>query len=91
MAGAALAWGVAALFIPALALAAGVWTGGGKLFEVLYLLLWYIGPMNRTPFLDFIGASGVVRADTTAGFAIATLFLLACALLGRWRALEGRA
>lgn len=91
MAGAALAWGVAALFIPALALAAGVWTGGGKLFEVLYLLVWYVGPMNRTPFLDFIGASGVVSVDTTAGFAIATLILLACAVLGRWRALEGRA
>jgi len=49
---------VAALFIPALALAAGIWTGGGKLFEV---------------------------------FAIATLILLACAMLGRWRAFEGRA
>src|SRR5262249_20062353 len=76
MAEAALAWVVAALFIPALALAAGVWSGGGKLFEVLYLLLWYVGPMNRVPFLDFIGASGIVRADVTVGFAIATLILL---------------
>jgi hypothetical protein len=33
------AWTVGALFIPTLALALGVWSGGGKLFEVVYLLL----------------------------------------------------
>jgi hypothetical protein len=85
----ALAWGVGALFIPALALAAGVWSGGGKLFEVLYLLLWYAGPMNRTPFLDFIGTSdATTRSGATAGFAIAALGLLAIAALGRWRAVR---
>ena len=86
-ASAALAWGVGALFIPSLALAAGVWTGGGKLFEVLYLLLWYVGPMQRIPFLDFIGTSDTsVTSVATAGFAAATVILLGCAALGRWRA-----
>ena len=87
---AALAWSVGALFIPSLALAAGVWTGGGKLFEVLYMLLWYVGPINRTPFLDFIGTSdATLKAGATQGFAIATLVLLLCAALGRWRVTRG--
>jgi len=87
---AALAWSVGALFIPSLALAAGVWTGGGKLFEVLYMLLWYVGPINRTPFLDFIGTSdATLNAGATEGFAIATLVLLLCAALGRWRVTRG--
>ena len=88
-ASAVLAWSVGALFIPSLALAAGVWTGGGKLFEVLYLALWYTGPMHRTPFLDFIGTSDAsIAGGATAGFATATLVLLAWAALGRWRALR---
>jgi hypothetical protein len=86
---AALEWGVGALFIPALALAAGVWTGSGKLFEVLYLFLWYAGPMNRIPFLDFIGTSDAsVRGGAAAGFAVTTLLLLAAAVVGRRRALR---
>ena len=55
------AWAAGALFIPSLALALGVWSGSGKLFEALYLFLWYIGPMNRTPELDFLGATGQGR------------------------------
>lgn len=45
------------VFIPSMALACGTWSGGGKLFEVLYLLLWYVGPMNRTPPIDFVGST----------------------------------
>jgi len=87
--GAFLAWSVGAVFIPSLALAAGVWTKSGKLFEVLYLLIWYIGPMSRTPFLDFIGATKTAAGSRApAVFAVATLALLACALLGRRRALR---
>ncbi len=71
-------WAVGALFIPSLALAAGVWTGSGKLFEVLYLLLWYAGPMQHVPFLDFTGES-----RTAPWFAGAALVLLASATLGR--------
>jgi hypothetical protein len=47
----------AALFIPALALALGVWTNSSKPFEIIYVTLWYLGPLNRTPGLDFIGAN----------------------------------
>jgi hypothetical protein len=50
------AWLAGALFIPSLALALGIWSGGSRLFEIVYLLFWYIGPMNKTPALDYMGA-----------------------------------
>jgi hypothetical protein len=52
-----LAWLVGALFIPTLALALGVWSGTGKPFEILYTLLWYVGPMHAVPQLDFMGSA----------------------------------
>jgi hypothetical protein len=84
-----LAWSVGAAFIPSLALAAGVWTRSSKLFEVLYLVIWYVGPMSRTPFLDFMGTTNAAAASgVPAAFAVATLVLMICALLGRRRALR---
>lgn len=45
-----------AIFIPSLALASGVWSGTSKLFEILYIAIWYIGPLNHAiPELDYIG------------------------------------
>jgi hypothetical protein len=49
----------AAVFIPSLALALGVWTGSSKAFEAIYTVWWYIGPANHTPGLDFMGVSAV--------------------------------
>jgi hypothetical protein len=84
-----LAWIAAAVFIPALALALGVWSGTGKVFEGLYTALWYIGPMNRVPGLDFTGAANGPR---TAHYAIVYLALAAAlliaAFLGRRRQLR---
>ncbi len=53
-----LAWFAGAFFVPSLALALGVASGSSKLFEGVYLALWYIGPMQGIPAkaLDFIGA-----------------------------------
>jgi hypothetical protein len=86
-----LAWTVAALFIPSLALALAVWSGGSKLFEVVYLVLWYVGPLNQiVPPLDFMGAS---RSATTAGlslvYLLVTLALVSVAMVGRRRQLQG--
>jgi hypothetical protein len=50
-----LAWGTGMLFIPTLALALGTLGGSKKLFEVIYLLWWYVGPLNHVPSLDFLG------------------------------------
>ncbi|HTK95175.1 MAG TPA: ABC-2 transporter permease [Terriglobales bacterium] len=52
-----LCWLVAALFIPSAALACGAWSGSSKLFEALYSILWYVGPMHATAPVDFIGAT----------------------------------
>ena len=73
-----------AAFVPAMALALGTWTGAAKTFEILYLVLWYAGPLNGIPFLDYSGASG---AGAAPGFAIATVVLLALGCVGRARRL----
>jgi hypothetical protein len=51
---AAAAWLAGALFIPSLALALGVWSGSSKLFEALYTVWWYVGPLHQLPSLDFV-------------------------------------
>ncbi len=80
-----LAWAVASLFIPALALASGVVSRGPRLFEVTYLLLWYLGPLNALPALDFLAPG----PTASAGFLSATAGLLAFAALVRARRLRG--
>ena len=46
---------VGALFVPSLALFLGVWTGSSKVFEFLYILFWYVGPLSGFVPLDFMG------------------------------------
>jgi hypothetical protein len=77
-----LAWAVGALFVPALALALGAWSGGSKLFEVIYVLWWYTGPLNGLAGMDFMGArtSGLWPAYLALSVA-----LLTAAFAGRWR------
>ena len=80
------AWAVGALFIPSLALALGTWSGSSRLFEVVYLLLWYIGPMNRVPLLDYMGVtSEAVAMGIPLYFAAITLLLMGASLAGRRR------
>lgn len=79
------AWAVGAMFIPMMALALGVWSGSSKLFEALYLFLWYIGPMNRTAEMDYLGATG--RGQPLVWLA-ATAVLAAVAMIGRKRQLQ---
>ena len=79
-------WLVGAFFVPALALACGVWTNGSRLFEALYLFLWYAGPLNRVPNLDYMGASGELHTvGVTVVYAIVTAILFLLAILGRRR------
>ena len=77
---------VGALFIPALALTLGIWTGTSRTFEAIYTCLWYVGPLQPVPFLDYMGASPAsVQAGTPFFFLAATGMLLAFAGLGRSR------
>ncbi len=86
-----LAWGVAALFIPTLALALAAWSGGSKLFEVVYMVLWYAGPMNKIlPQLDFMGTSSkATAAGMPLVYLLTTLALLGVAVVGRRRQVQG--
>jgi hypothetical protein len=79
-------WLVGAAFPPSLALAAGLWTGNGRLFEVLYLLLWYIGPMNHLDRLDFVGTDPRrIGHGASAIFGAISLALLGLSILGQAR------
>ena len=71
-----------AFFIPSLALACGVWSGTSKLFEILYILIWYLGPMNKITELDYIGSHGNGRPEFFIPFSIV---LIVFALIGRTR------
>lgn len=78
------AWIVGALFVPSLALCLGVWTGSSKSFEFIYTLLWYIGPINQTEPLDFMGAvPGSVEAGIWQFYLAITAILLVLAYIGR--------
>jgi hypothetical protein len=82
------AWAVGALFIPTLALALGVWSGSGKLFEIIFLIFWYLGPMQRVVPLDYLGAvPQAVKAGMPLVYLIATALLGLAAVAGRKRQL----
>lgn len=75
-------------FVPALALASGVLTGNSRLFEALFLLLWYAAALNHVPSLDFTGAMAANAGfGVAAGYALATAALLAAAWAARQRQL----
>jgi hypothetical protein len=77
---------VGALFIPTMALAMGVWSGTGKLFEAVYVVWWYIGPIHHDRTLDFMFTSSASFAGLTLpAYLAATLILIGLAVLGRIR------
>jgi len=75
------AWTAAVLFIPAFALALGVWSGNGKAFEALYTGLWYLGPLHHIRGVDFMGTTA--GSSTAAGYAAVALLLVCVAFAGR--------
>lgn len=82
--GAFSAWFVGAAFIPSLAMALGVWSGGSKLFEVIYILLWYIGPMSRVVFLDYMGVTNdAVSTRMPLYYMVVTILLWGLTLVGQ--------
>jgi len=83
-----LAWLAGAVFLPSLALALGIWSGSGKPYGGLLTALWCIGPMNRTPGLDFTGAANCVLTLHYAALYLAlTAALLTLAFFCRARQL----
>jgi hypothetical protein len=82
-----LVWTVGALFIPSLALAFGTWTGSSKVFEITYLMLWYIGPIQQIDQFNFINfESETSQTNPTVWiFLFAAILLMALSVVGRAR------
>ena len=84
-----MAWLAGALFLPSFALALGIWSGSSKPYEGLLTALWYIGPMNRTPGLDFTGAAnGPITLRYSVIYLALSAALLTLAFFGRARQLR---
>jgi len=71
-------WMGGVIFVPSLALTLGVFTSGSKAFEVVYVIWWYIGPLQKTQGLDFTNGAPQVYLLASAG-----LLLLAALWRGR--------
>ena len=78
-----LAWLAGALMLPSLALFLGIAAGTSKPFEGLLTFVWYVGPMNHTPGLDFTGSANAAHGISypllylalAAGFLVFSFFL----------------
>ncbi|WP_339159275.1 hypothetical protein MKX50_09300 [Paenibacillus sp. FSL W8-0186] len=73
------AWLVSVLFVPTLAMALGTLSGTRKMFEVVYMLWWYMGAVNNLPNLNFLGAG----TSQSLLYGILTCLLLIMALVGQ--------
>jgi hypothetical protein len=81
------AWLYAVVFIPSMALVLGVWSRTSKLFEVIYSILWYLGPMNKENGLAMIDYLGIHTGSPVYSqpllFASFILGMLVLAYVGR--------
>jgi hypothetical protein len=85
-----MGWFTGALFVPALALALGAWTGSSRAFEAGYLFLWYLGPFEGILALDYTGASaGGEGIGMPLVYLALTTILVVLAMLGRWHRARG--
>ncbi|MGH4123187.1 MAG: hypothetical protein ACREV6_09710 [Clostridium sp.] len=76
----------ACVFVPAMAFALGSVTGGSKIFEVIYLLMWYMEPLNDMPYLDYIGVTKyAVNLGIPYVYGAVGILLLGVALIARKR------
>lgn len=80
-----VAWLSSIVFIPTLALALGIWSGSRKLFEVVYILWWYIGPVNDIPYLDFLG----MKSAQPMLYISLSFILLCVAIVGQQKKVRG--
>jgi hypothetical protein len=80
-------WLIGAMFIPSLAMTCGIMTSGRKLFEVLYTILFYIGPLNKVPLCDFTGSviNRNIQSSLSLWGAITGSLLLTTILVRKWQ------
>ncbi len=86
-AGFILAFWVAALFIPSLALGLGSNSGSPRLFEAVYLIWWFLGANGVKP-MDFMqGSSNEIQFVWLIVYMVLAMIFFGLGLAGRWRKL----
>lgn len=79
-----VAWGTTVLFIPALALFLGTISGTARAFEIIYALIWYMGPIQTLPVLDYMGTlQPITLTNLTPVYLGIAIFLLLAAFFIR--------
>ncbi len=76
-------WLAGILFVPSLAMALGVWTNSGRVFEIVYFVFWFLGIWNKFPLFDFLGRSDRYVHHIQFYYLILTGVLILFACLGR--------
>lgn len=71
------AWAAGALFIPTVAMLCGTLAGGTAMFEGVYIVLLYFGPINNMWRLDFLG----VQSNQATLYLVLTAVLMLLNLL----------
>ena len=81
---------VGAVFVPTLALFLGVTSGTKKLFEVSYLVIWYLA-INQVAAFDFFGATdaAVASAVPQTDFVVSLVLLFSAFLYRRRQMISG--
>jgi len=67
-------WVGAVIFVPTLALALGVFSSGSRVFEVIYVIWLYLGPMQKVPGMDFISGPPQFYLLAATGLMLLTTF-----------------
>jgi hypothetical protein len=77
---------IGALFVPSFAVALGCWSGTSKLFQAIYLFVWYLASVQGVFYVDFMGHfPPAVALGIPWIVAIVTVGLLIAAAYGRQR------
>ncbi|MFH2056664.1 MAG: hypothetical protein ABIJ61_11945, partial [bacterium] len=80
---------VAAFFVSTVSLALGTLSGSKKLFEVTYLMVWYVGSIDHLAALDLLGTTDEsVSATKLAFLGLAAAGSLAIAFIARQRQVD---
>ncbi len=88
--GGVMAWLVGSMFIPSLALALGVWTRTSRTFEVVFMIIMFMGVLNKVTYFDFMGVvEGSISTGMPLIYAMVTMLLLFLAVYGRKRQMNG--
>jgi len=67
-------WACGVLFVPALALALGVISSGSRVFEVVYVLWWYMGPFSKGQRVDFTNGAPQFYLLAAAGLLLVSMY-----------------